>query len=358
MGTTTPLQGDKEEGNMKAKENSDLGARATAGFTLIELLVAMALGLVIMGGLFRTFKVQHDSYVVQDQVAAMQQNLRAAMYMITRDLQMAGYYTNFDRNSITMDWNADGSNETGRPLLFARNDITAPGNDIREGTDEIVIVKASLEEGRPLAGNESASGTSIRLNDWNLEKDDPDSTPDLNPTSKKYGVLVKNDLSRAELFQLGSSGSLDRALRESYSANAHSESLSDRIHRVDMIIYRVEKRPAGPCLVRRNLGNDSDDFQVVAENIENLQVRYLVRDTSNPTGFRHITTPGANQSYVRAVEVFLIGRTAFPQRGYRDTATYTFGEGATAYNYTPTGDDGKYRRKVLTTLVKTRNIGL
>ena len=70
-----------EEATMEIKRNS--------GFTLIELLVAVALGLVILAGLFRTFKVQQDSYVIQDQVSAMQQNLRAAMYMITRDLQMA-----------------------------------------------------------------------------------------------------------------------------------------------------------------------------------------------------------------------------------------------------------------------------
>src|SRR5512134_2354090 len=80
-------------------------ARSEAGFTVIELLVAVALGLVVLAGLFRTFKVQHDSYIIQDQVSAMQQNLRAAMHFITRDLQMAGYYTNFDRNNKQMDWN-------------------------------------------------------------------------------------------------------------------------------------------------------------------------------------------------------------------------------------------------------------
>src|SRR5512136_806194 len=96
-----------------AKEEAPMNIRKISGFTLIELLVAIALGMVILAGLFRTFKVQHDSYVVQDQVSAMQQNLRAAMYMITRDLQMAGYYTNFDRNNGQLDWNDDGTKETG-----------------------------------------------------------------------------------------------------------------------------------------------------------------------------------------------------------------------------------------------------
>jgi len=38
---------------------------------------------------------------------------------------MAGYYTNFDPDDYTMDWdNLDGDNETIRPLLYVRNDVT------------------------------------------------------------------------------------------------------------------------------------------------------------------------------------------------------------------------------------------
>jgi type IV pilus assembly protein PilW len=142
-------------------------------------------------------------------------------------------------------------------------------------------------------------------------------------------------------------------LNESYSADASAPSLSDRIHRADIVIYRVDDtNPARPCLVRRNLGSDNG-FQTVAENIENLQFRYLLND-----GVTWVTDPGPTQNNVRAVEVFLIGRTAFPQRGYVDTSTYTFGTGPTAKSYTPQGDERQYRRRVLTSLVKTRNIGL
>jgi type IV pilus assembly protein PilW len=331
----------------KRKTLNDWGLPAgpMAGFTLIELLIAMALGLIVLAGLFRTFKVQQDSYLLQDQVSTMQQNLRGAMYVITRDLQMAGYYTNFDGNNITMDWNGDGtvdaSEQNRRPLILARDNKNDP--------DEIVIVKASREEGRPLTGGESAAGTSI-----NVGQDlDGQSGDDLDTTGKMYGVLVKNDLSRAELFHLRGGGTLERPLNESYSGNASDPSLSDRVHRADIVIYRVDKsNPARPCLVRRNLGNDNK-FQTVAENIENLQFRYLLKD-----GVTWVADPGPSQNNVRAVEVLLIGRTAFPQRGYVDTSTYTFGTGPTAESYTPQGDERKYRRRVLTTLVKTRNIGL
>jgi len=349
------------EGEKPATRTAGLHARGMAGFTLIEFLVAMAIAMVIMAALFRTFKVQQDSYVIQDQVSAMQQNLRAAMYMITRDLQMAGYYTNFDGTNISMDWNADGTEELGRPLIIARNNITATGDGIRDGTDEIVIVKASRDEGRPMEDGEGATGTSLTLADWNLggspdddlkvSRDDSNGIP-----GKIYGVLVKNDLSRAELFQLSGSN-LAQSLAESYAGqpddgNPGTPNLSDRIHRADIIIYRIDdSTPARPCLVRRNLGSDNG-FQVIAEHIENLQFRYLL---SNGTWTTDLI---GNQNSVRAVEVFLVGRTTNPQRGYMDTSIYTFGSDTTAYSFTPTGDDRKYRRRVLTSLVKTRNIGL
>jgi type IV pilus assembly protein PilW len=331
---------------------SGLSARSMAGFTIIELLVAIALGMVILAGLFRTFKVQQDSYVIQDQVSAMQQNLRAAMYMITRDLQMAGYYTNFDRNNRQMDWNdldgdSDPTNnmETGRPLIFAVNN--AAGVRINVFTDLIVIVKASRDEGRYLHSGEGASASSISLSSWNLDSESGD---DLNTAGKKYGVLVKNDLSYAELFHLDNSGNITPPLTENYTVD-------DRIHRADIIIYKVDdSTPTRPCLVRKNLGNDSG-YQVIAENIDNLQFRYLL-DDGTPNGTWTNAPVGNDQHRVRAVEVFLIGRTAFPQRGYIDTSTYTFGTGGTPESYTPPVNDRPYRRRTLTSIIKTRNIGL
>jgi len=350
------MRGDLKMQQSRLHNDSGLSARSVAGFTIIELLVAMALGMVILAGLIRTFKVQQDSYVIQDQVSAMQQNLRAAMYMITRDLQLAGYYTNFDRNNRQMDWNdLDGDSnpannmETGRPLIFAVNNASVSGDDIKDNTDVIVIVNASREEGRLLGSGESASGNSISLTSWNLDSESGD---DLNTAKKKYGVLVKNDLSYAELFHLDNSGNLTAPLTESYTPDLDTPARSDRVHRADIIIYKVDdSTPTRPCLVRKNLGSDNG-YQVIAENIDNLQFRYQLNDGN------WVNDPAGNQTRVRAVEVLLIGRTAVPQRGYIDSSTYTFGSGATAYSYTPTGDDRKYRRKALTSLIKTRNIGL
>jgi prepilin-type N-terminal cleavage/methylation domain-containing protein len=61
------------------------------GLTLIELVVALAIGLIVIGAVYRTFSSQQRTYTVQEQVAEAQQNARAAMTILMRDLRMAGY---------------------------------------------------------------------------------------------------------------------------------------------------------------------------------------------------------------------------------------------------------------------------
>jgi type IV pilus assembly protein PilW len=61
------------------------------GLTLVELLVAMAISGIVAGAIYTAFQSQQKSYLVQDQVAEMQQNLRAAMDIMVREIRMAGY---------------------------------------------------------------------------------------------------------------------------------------------------------------------------------------------------------------------------------------------------------------------------
>lgn len=304
--------------------------RTNSGFTLVELLVAIALGLVILAGLFQTFRTQHDTYIVQDQVAAMQQNLRAAMYLITRDLQMAGWYSNFDRSNHSIVLNdADLGTANGRPLLFSENNSPGTNGSINLGTDALVILKAAAGTGGTISGGATAVGSSIDNAILALSG--------LDAANNKYGLLVKSDLRNADFFDVNSPSLSDNYLS------------GDLVFRADIIIYKVNNDAAGrPTLFRRNLGNDNG-YQPVAENIDNMQVSYQLNDGA----WVNTLTP-ANQARVRAVEVTLVGRTAHPQRMYTDTNTYNFSNDPAA-NYTP---NDAFRRKALSTTIKTRNVGL
>jgi prepilin-type N-terminal cleavage/methylation domain-containing protein len=330
------------------------------GFTLIELLVAMALAMVVMGAIFKTFKSQQDSFIIQDQVAAMQQNLRGAMYILTQDLQLAGYYTNFDRNTRTLDWdNHDNDNnittgtEAIRPLIYAGDNVSASGDDIKDGTDTITIVKASNEIRDLKPGESATSGgpgsATISLSSWvdgggvtrNALDLDGDGNVDLNASTKKFALLVKSDLRTAEFFEVQMSGS--NIVPAAGLANSYTT--GDFICRVDVILYKVDDQdPTRPSLVRKNLGNSSG-ATTIAENIDNLQFRYQLNNGS------WTDDPAGSEALVRAVQVFMLARSAHTHRGFTDTQTYTMGNGSATPN------DG-FRRKLLCSTIKTRNIGL
>ena len=72
---------------MKVKRKKRLN---TQGFTIVELLVGMAVSLLAIGAIYSTFLSQHKSYLIQGEVAAMQQNIRAAMFHLQREIRMAG----------------------------------------------------------------------------------------------------------------------------------------------------------------------------------------------------------------------------------------------------------------------------
>jgi len=61
------------------------------GFTLVELLVAMAVTVIVAGIAISSYTSQQESQLSQKQIVEMQQNIRAALYVMTMDIRMAGY---------------------------------------------------------------------------------------------------------------------------------------------------------------------------------------------------------------------------------------------------------------------------
>jgi type IV pilus assembly protein PilW len=64
------------------------------GFSLIELLIAMSVGLVVIGAAYSLFTSQNKQLGNQELIAEMQQNARAAMDIVSREIRMAGYNAN------------------------------------------------------------------------------------------------------------------------------------------------------------------------------------------------------------------------------------------------------------------------
>ena len=65
--------------------------RDFAGFTLIELMVSMAIGLAVLAAIAGTFTAQTRQNSAEEQIGQMQQNVRGALDLMIREIQMAGY---------------------------------------------------------------------------------------------------------------------------------------------------------------------------------------------------------------------------------------------------------------------------
>lgn len=327
--------------------------RKQRGFTLVELLIALALGIVVLTVIYSTFTSQQDSYSMQSQVTMTQQNLRAALYMVTRDIQMTGYYTNLVHSDYRSDWdnNQTTADVSIRPLLYFVNDVPEnffpePGIKVKGHTDIIVIIKAG-DKHRELDPGESATAGDSLTADLNLiTRDlDGDGDEDLNYYSgaghSKYGLLVKKDLSRAEVFEVDSSNNFifHSGLDENYEEG-------DSIHKLDVIMYVIENNdPAHPILCRRNIGTDNT-YTEIAEDIDNMQFEFILNDGTT------VNNLNANQiPLVRGVKTYLIARSGKEIKGYTDPNSYEMG---TTGSYRPA--DG-YVRRLLSAITKTRNLG-
>jgi len=138
------------------------------GFTLVEILVALAVSAIVLLAGSSFFLSMKKSYTIQEKVVGMQQDIRAAMEMITRDIRMAGLNpsgnatnTGFVHNetddttndraiAIRYDYSGGGTvdfdlgyswNEASETLMF-RN---GAGNSFEALTEEGIINSVAFE---------------------------------------------------------------------------------------------------------------------------------------------------------------------------------------------------------------------
>ena len=92
------------------------------GFTLVELLVAIAVASIVLTIVSLFFVRSGRVYVEQNVLAALQQEVRAAMEIMGREIRMAGYDpgrtgdfkimdANVTKLRFTLDYNEDGIND-------------------------------------------------------------------------------------------------------------------------------------------------------------------------------------------------------------------------------------------------------
>ena len=71
------------------------------GFSMVELMVALVITLILLAGIGQIFLSSKKSFVIQNNLARIQENGRYAMDVVASDLRRAGYWGgNADINTI------------------------------------------------------------------------------------------------------------------------------------------------------------------------------------------------------------------------------------------------------------------
>lgn len=142
------------------------------GFTLVELLIAMAVSSIIMTGVYSAFKTQQDSYLAQEQVAEMQQNIRAGLYLMVSEIRMAGYdptssagsgitVASSGQISFTLDENGDGdTSDPNEAFDYGFTPATSNSNyDVaRDGIPDVDSDGDGVFDAMPLGRQISGAG--------------------------------------------------------------------------------------------------------------------------------------------------------------------------------------------------------
>lgn len=219
------------------------------GFTLIELLIAMALSGIVIAAIYSLYLSQAKSYVIQDQVAEMQQNARVAMEMMIRDIRMAGFGAPKSNISSWIDWVTGVTIDTNPKIVQGSG--SAP--------DTIYIVGCFDSPLASLSTSALSGATSLSLQSAT-------EASKFNTTSKK--VICVGGAENALITAI--SGSTLTIDTDPTSANNQGLTgdygVGTSIYLVKAITYSIVSNT-----LKRN-ENTGAGRQPLAENIENLQI--------------------------------------------------------------------------------------
>ncbi len=262
------------------------------GITLIELLIALVISSVVMAALYRTAISHQKAYTIQDEVIDMQQNLRNTISRMAREIRMVGY--GFCKPPVNI---VDINGVNSSQIIKAVNGVD---------NDSITIIMA--DEVAKLSQNAATGTNQLQL----------DASGVFDTDTKKY--LCINGLNNYLVQSVnGNLVTLTTNLSEDHLIN-------ESIHLLKAITFSIT--PDTTNLVRNE--NTGDGDQILADNIEGLQLQYTLFDGT-------VADSPGTPSDIREVKITITGRTSMPDPQY--------------------SGDG-YRRQTVSSVVDLRNMGL
>lgn len=313
------------------------GRTSEAGFTLIEVMTAMIILGIAMTAAFATFQFQHASFTVQNRVAEAQQNLRAVLDVMGRDIRLAGYgipaAVNLPPGLLPT---GDNTIRNIRPL----NRTT--------GADEIYILYL-YDMDASLPPTDAPLGMGVYANNLNVTSTAGFARGDL--------VLIRNDQS-ADMFEVtgtpsattlnfdvGGSTNLYNSLTAHTPFPVPGYAGGDTVvSKARFVRYFIDTTdPDHPTLMLdKMIDKTTPVAQPLADDIEDMQIQYGVdmNGDSAIDSTEWIDSPNATQMpLVKQIRLFLSARTRMKEKGWQDARPALADRAA--------GAADSYRRRVI-----------
>jgi type IV pilus assembly protein PilW len=329
-----------------ALPKNPIARNRSAGMTLIELMVALAIGAFMMIGAVTVFMQSRTTFRVTESISRLQENARFVLEALEGDIRMAGYFGLTSRSyeilfrASAAEANGIGVDTCGQNWLIDLNNAVAGTNNGWNwpclgapfpplATSDTLVVRRVAEDALTPAAVAAA------------------------PANTMYIMTFRGGPALGEIFQ-------GPAVPASYVPPAPPDVFAE-IHRLVVNGYYVSNTSSNPNLpsLRMQLldaGNVMRNQEVLA-GVEDFQVQFGV-DTDAPgtdTGTidryvnpGHAILANANTA-ILAVRIWLRIRAETPERGFVDTATYTYAD----QNVGPFND--AFRRIVVSKTIYLRN---
>ena len=250
----------------------ELAFKDKKGITLIELMIVLVIGSFIAAGAYRTFAGQQKTYTVQDQIVDIQQNARASIQRMVREVRLAGFGNVLmvlpaTINSVTYnnvvnpDTPAAGS-LTILSAIVGAGALTAQGNF---GKNQITVSRLNDDQGSPLFDTSNRKYVSI-------------------------GGVESHEISSID------NGTKTITLKDTLIFK-HSAGTS--VFAIRALTYQVVVVSGTPLLMRDD--NSGSGAQPLSDNIEALQLMYTLVDDSQ-------TGSPAKPADIRMVRVSVTAR--------------------------------------------------
>jgi type IV pilus assembly protein PilW len=279
------------------------------GFTLIEIMVALTISGLLMAAMYQTFSSQQKSYVIQEDVASMQQTIRGAMMMLTNDIRMAGYDSQLTDNFGIVDIrprdiaNAVDTGLTGRSSIQVTEDLDddgliGAGETIQYSVYDFIATDRNLDLARD-------SGSGRRLVAENIQG---------------FGL--------AFAFDDDFDGELDTYTAANPGATQH-------------IIWAFDSD--GDNDLDTHLDTNLDGVIDINDSPGGIGTNGIIGGVALATD--------VSIARIRAVRIWLLAETDRAETGLTPTTTYIVGK----YVITPNNNK---KMRLLTTTIQCRNLGL